>query len=194
MLLSDVMPASVSHRKLYDFLLLCSFHFLVHVVLQLFCLSCFLSHSNYCLVLSTPIPVARLPIDCPLLVCLFDIATAYLPGFSWSMLAQAMREAKSGIYCGPLRLLAMEVFDSVNQQVGPHDTRCKHNLSVHNRCLGVAHMSCGVYTCKTGVLYDAAWFVLHMSCFADRSDSGEERRLSVGASNCVCLSCSRVIA
>ena len=30
---------------------------------------------------------------------------------------QAMREAKSGTYCGPLRLLAMEVFDSVNQQV-----------------------------------------------------------------------------
>lgn len=28
-----------------------------------------------------------------------------------------MREAKSGVYCGPLRLLAMEVFDSVNQQV-----------------------------------------------------------------------------
>ena len=33
---------------------------------------------------------------------------------------QAMREAKSGVYCGPLRLLAMEVFDSVNQQVASH--------------------------------------------------------------------------
>ena len=30
---------------------------------------------------------------------------------------QAMKEAKTGIYCGPLRLLAMEVFDSVNQEV-----------------------------------------------------------------------------
>ena len=33
---------------------------------------------------------------------------------------QAMREANSGVYCGPLRLLAMEVFDSVNQQVWRH--------------------------------------------------------------------------
>lgn len=33
------------------------------------------------------------------------------------MWLQAMREAKTGVYCGPLRLLAMEVFDSVNQQV-----------------------------------------------------------------------------
>lgn len=34
---------------------------------------------------------------------------------------QAMKEAKTGIYCGPLRLLAMEVFDSVNQEVcHPH--------------------------------------------------------------------------
>ena len=31
--------------------------------------------------------------------------------------AQAMKEAETGIYCGPLRLLAMEVFDSVNQEV-----------------------------------------------------------------------------
>jgi len=30
---------------------------------------------------------------------------------------QAMKEAETGIYCGPLRLLAMEVFDSVNQEV-----------------------------------------------------------------------------
>ena len=28
-----------------------------------------------------------------------------------------MKEAETGIYCGPLRLLAMEVFDSVNQEV-----------------------------------------------------------------------------
>ena len=35
-------------------------------------------------------------------------------------MVQAMREAKSGVYCGPLRLLAMEVFDSVNQQVASH--------------------------------------------------------------------------
>jgi len=32
-----------------------------------------------------------------------------------------MKEAETGIYCGPLRLLAMEVFDSVNQEVcHPH--------------------------------------------------------------------------
>ena len=30
---------------------------------------------------------------------------------------QAMKAAKSGLYCGPLRLLAMEVYDSINQEV-----------------------------------------------------------------------------
>ena len=35
-------------------------------------------------------------------------------------MVQAMKEANSGVYCGPLRLLAMEVYDSVNQQVASH--------------------------------------------------------------------------
>ena len=29
-------------------------------------------------------------------------------------LLQALRAAKSGVYCGPLRLLAMEVYDQLN--------------------------------------------------------------------------------
>lgn len=29
---------------------------------------------------------------------------------------QAMRAASSGVYCGPLRLLAMEVYDDLNAQ------------------------------------------------------------------------------
>ena len=32
------------------------------------------------------------------------------------MLPQAMSKAQTGLYCGPLRLLAMEVYDTLNAQ------------------------------------------------------------------------------
>ena len=51
-------------------------------------------------------------------------------------LLQAMKEAETGLYCGPLRLLAMEVFDSVNQEVGPlaYQTRMLLATSISYPC------------------------------------------------------------
>ena len=49
-----------------------------------------------------------------------------------------MKEAKTGIYFGPLRLLAMEVFDSVNQEVchPPHTAVCCSILCTQALCNG----------------------------------------------------------
>ena len=52
-----------------------------------------------------------------------------------------MKEAKTGIYCGPLRLLAMEVFDSVNQEVCHPPHCCTAVVSVAPKRFAMVHVT-----------------------------------------------------
>ena len=67
-----------------------------------------------------------------------------------------MKEAETGLYCGPLRLLAMEVFDSVNQEVGrpEHVSVCcnfsQHKLQYFRLC--IFYISC-LPRCVTSVAH-----------------------------------------
>ncbi|KAL0019761.1 hypothetical protein WJX79_003104 [Trebouxia sp. C0005] len=66
---------------------------------------------------------------------------------------KAMKEAKTGIYCGPLRLLAMEVFDSVNQE-GIH---CNLHTGQERQVLaGAKHVSCTIEMINTAKQWDCA--------------------------------------
>ena len=53
---------------------------------------------------------------------------------------QAMRAAASGVYCGPLRLLAMEIYDSCNAD----GTLCDLITGQERREVGAAHLACTV--------------------------------------------------
>lgn len=80
---------------------------------------------------------------------------------------QAMREAKSGVYCGPLRLLAMEVFDSVNQQVASRlcTTRsCMHLF--HYNSAALAHTMQAAILLHTVVAVLLSEVFAHISCLS----------------------------
>lgn len=54
---------------------------------------------------------------------------------------QRLKEAKSGVYCGPLRLLAVQCFEELNMQGVPTNliTGQVHGVqSVYRCCLSVA--------------------------------------------------------
>ncbi|KDP27140.1 hypothetical protein JCGZ_19839 [Jatropha curcas] len=66
---------------------------------------------------------------------------------------QRFMEAKKGVYCSPLRLLAMEVFDKVNAHgiyCSLHTGQEKKNLPFSN------HVACTVEMVSTDELYDVA--------------------------------------
>ncbi|DBA92452.1 TPA: hypothetical protein ACH3X1_002686 [Trebouxia sp. C0004] len=66
---------------------------------------------------------------------------------------KAMKEAETGIYCGPLRLLAMEVFDSINQE-GIH---CNLHTGQERQVLaGAKHVSCTIEMINTAKQWDCA--------------------------------------
>ena len=52
-----------------------------------------------------------------LVACLQLLTLWFFLAKTEDLVHQAMKAASSGLYCGPLRLLAMEVYDSINQQV-----------------------------------------------------------------------------
>lgn len=66
---------------------------------------------------------------------------------------EALRSAESGVYCGPLRLLAMEVYDSCNAS----GVYCSLRTGQERRDVPFArHVSCTVEMADVGVAYDVA--------------------------------------
>ncbi|OVA13354.1 Helicase [Macleaya cordata] len=66
---------------------------------------------------------------------------------------QRFMEAKKGIYCSPLRLLAMEVFDKVNA----HGVYCSLHTGQEKKSVPFAnHIACTVEMVSTEELYDVA--------------------------------------
>lgn len=66
---------------------------------------------------------------------------------------QAMQAADSGVYCGPLRLLAMEVFDSCNS----NGTICSlYTGQERKEVQGARHAACTVEMVSTTRRWDVA--------------------------------------
>lgn len=69
------------------------------------------------------------------------------------VLLQALKAAPSGVYCGPLRLLALEVFERLNKEQLPCDlVTGQERTEVPN----AKHVSCTVEMASTAQLVDVA--------------------------------------
>ena len=66
---------------------------------------------------------------------------------------QAMKAAEAGLYCGPLRLLAMEVYDALNAEGTPCNLVTGQERTV---LPGASHMSCTVEMTSMRQRFDVA--------------------------------------
>ena len=66
---------------------------------------------------------------------------------------QAMKAAEAGLYCGPLRLLAMEVYDALNAEGTPCNLVTGQERTV---LPGASHMSCTVEMTSMSQRFDVA--------------------------------------